>query len=161
MSKINEREERERRREAVRGMLAKGMKRFEMCAALEEQGFFPKGKAKWGVVLSDIKAIRREDAQGLPQEEIKAAKREYIRRLEEIYKMAMAGSANKKELSVMMDAARRIFEQTGGRPDDVKLTPELVAKMPRWEAVVRECGVFRRKDTGEIVNMRSKKREDE
>jgi hypothetical protein len=107
------------------------------------------------LVLREIRAIRKEDARPRTEEDIRAATADYIRREEEIYKMALNGE--KKDLKLADEASTGMAKAHGVPVDGVKLTREMVAKMPAWEAVVKKCGVFRQPDGTERVGFEEKK----
>ena len=130
VAKAGDRKERERRREVVRRLMAQGMRRSEIAEALAKEGFFPEGQVDVRLVERDMRAIRREEAQ--------SPKMEYIRRLEEIRIMAMSGQ--KPDWKVAVAVTEKIAKAKGVDTGDVRLTRGKVAQMPRWEAIMRECG---------------------
>ena len=130
MAKAGDRKERERRREAVKGFMALGMGRSEIAEALAKEGFFSEGQVNMRLVERDMRAMRREEAR--------SPKMEYIRRLEEIRAMAMSGQ--KPDWKVALAVTEKIAKAKGVDTGDVRLTRGKVAQMPRWEAIMRECG---------------------
>lgn len=138
MAKKVDRKALERRREAVRRLMAQGMKQSEIAEALAKEGFFPEGQVNVRLVERDIRAIRREEARTTDADRLKKAKDEYIQKLEEIIKMAESGK--KPDLRVALAAVQSIADARGVRPDDVKLTPEKVSQMPKWVSLLQRCG---------------------
>ena len=131
MAKTEDRKKLEQRREAVKRFMAQGMKQAEIVEALVKEGRIPEDKGGIRTVERDMRAIRREEAR--------TPKKEYLRRLEEIREMAASGE--KKDLKVMFQTTKEIAKVQGVETGDVKLTPDTLAALPRWRAVMKRCGI--------------------